>query len=135
MNTQLRARSFNEEHFREPALIPLRNYKEKLFNEKLILHQQGEILLIDLEEIAYCRAHGSYTGIILKCGKNILSAQCLKHVLGQIEHAGFVRIHQSYVVPAGAICSIRKDEIVLKTGLRIPMSKRYRGDIMTLIRR
>lgn len=51
--------------------------------------------------------------------------QKLDYIEKQLEAAGFLRIHQSYMVNQLFVSFVNTSEIVMEYGIRLPVSKKY----------
>jgi DNA-binding LytR/AlgR family response regulator len=51
----------------------------------------------------------------------------LKHVMDKLDHAEFIRIHRSYVVPLGKVISLRNRQVEL-AGIKLPLGDRYEDE-------
>lgn len=84
----------------------LMNYsilKENLLSQttskKLAIHTVGSIVFLELREICFMKADGSYTQIVTKTGNNIISSRNLKYFEQTLsDHSNFIRCHKSYIV-------------------------------------
>lgn len=68
-------------------------------SKKIALNNISSITFVDLEDILFFKADGSYTEVFLKDGKSILASKSLKHFENTLEeHSDFYRCHKSYIV-------------------------------------
>ena len=110
---------------------PLRVVRS-IARQRLIVVSQDRTVLLRFEDIVYCQADGNYSLVFTQDGQSYLVTKCLKHVVGQIPSAMFIRIHQSYVVNVDSIHSYSKDEVTLYNKRVLPLSRRSRKDILNL---
>lgn len=81
----------------------------------------------DVDEVAYFEANVNYTLIHLKNGKKHLISYTLKRFEEMLSHNhNFTRIHRSFIVNNGLIKKKGIDNVLLKSGLRLPVSRRRR---------
>ena len=83
-----------------------------------------------IKEIVYIEGDRNYQKVVLKDK----SSQNIRVAMGQLEEKlrehGFIRIHKGYLLNYLYIRSITNDEVVLTTGISLPMSKKRRDEIM-----
>ena len=83
-----------------------------------------------IKEIVYIEGDRNYQKVVLKDK----SSQNIRVAMGQLEEKlrehGFIRIHKGYLLNYLYIRSIANDEVVLTTGISLPMSKKRRDEIM-----
>lgn len=67
--------------------------------KKIGLHGISSVTFVEVDDILYFRAEGSYTKVYLKSGTSIMTSKSLKHFENTLsEHPGFYRCHKSYIV-------------------------------------
>ena len=95
-------------------------------------------LIIPLDTVDYIEADDVYAAVIAR-GKRHLVRTALDALERALDPAVFVRIHRSYIVRIDRVTEIRRDkksgpELVLDCGASIPVSRRRRGMIESLLR-
>ena len=90
-------------------------------------------MLLNPSEISYCKAEGNYTMVVQHNGEKALVSKCLKHVLRSFNQVNFIRVHQSYAVPAASIRFIGADQVTLNDNNEIPLSRRYRKRLLSML--
>ena len=95
-------------------------------------------IIIPLETIDYIEADDVYAAVIAR-GKRHLVRTALDALERALDPAIFIRIHRSYIVRIDRVTEIRRDkrsgpELVLDTGVSIPVSRRRRAVIDTLLK-
>jgi two-component system LytT family response regulator len=95
-------------------------------------------IIIPLDTIDYIEADDVYAAVIAR-GKRHLVRTALDALERTLDPAVFVRIHRSYIVRIDRVTEIRRDkksgpELVLDSGASIPVSRRRRGIIDTLLK-
>jgi two-component system LytT family response regulator len=95
-------------------------------------------IIIPLESIDYIEADDVYAAVIAH-GKRHLVRTALDALERSLDPSIFVRIHRSYIVRIDRVTEIRRDkksgpELVLECGASIPVSRRRRGIIDTLLK-
>ncbi|RAJ02337.1 LytTR family two component transcriptional regulator [Chitinophaga skermanii] len=93
----------------------------------LAIRKNGNIALIDVDDILYIKGAGIYSELYLKNGKQELHDKTLEK-LAQLLPGNFERIHKSYIVPISQIQQLlvqpgSKYDAVLKTGEIIPIGR------------
>ncbi|MFV0382089.1 MAG: LytR/AlgR family response regulator transcription factor [Breznakia sp.] len=78
---------------------------------------------IDLFNVLYIEADGSYSNIITK-SKSLLYCIYLSHIVKRINIKNFVRCHRSYAVNLRYIKDIVKSTVLLLNGQSIPLFKK-----------
>lgn len=94
---------------------------------KIAVPVSNKIIFLDLEDIIYLKAEGSYTNILKKDGVSILVSRNLKSFQELLEdNEIFVRIHKSYIVNSQYITAVNKSDggfLELTGNLLIPISQ------------
>jgi two-component system LytT family response regulator len=115
----------------------LKNATQKAFNRSkdLMTQQQIEIILqrhnhhtskdfskillpialnksevVDVRDIIYCKAEGSYAIVYFKNGKERLISQGLNHIESLLADFNFLRVHRSFVVNMSEVISYTKGD-------------------------
>jgi two-component system LytT family response regulator len=115
----------------------LKNATQKAFNRSrdLMTQQQIEIILqrynhhtskdfskillpialnkyetVDVQDIIYCKAEGSYTIVYFKNGKERLISQSLNYMESLLAEFNFLRVHRSFVVNMSEVLSYTKGD-------------------------
>ena len=95
--------------------------------ERILIRDGARVHVVPAAGIDYIEAQDDYVQIAAQ-GKTWLKNQRLSELEGQLDPAGFLRIHRSYIVKVGAIARIEpvsKDNhcAVLHSGARLPISR------------
>lgn len=106
--------------------------KKMDFPTRIFVNTQKEIVVLQLEDIVYLSAEGSYTSFHLKNNKSLVSGKNLKTYSAVIENnPDFVRIHRSYIINLRYLEKIDKKKInltfVFTTGESLTMNS-FRKD-------
>lgn len=108
--------------------------KMKANNIIAISTKQG-LNLIDINQIIYCSADGSYTKIHVKGNKMISVSKCLKSVEGILPKDQFIRVHHATVVNLFQISRYSKTEgLIMHTGEKLVVSVRKSSQIYKLLK-
>jgi two-component system LytT family response regulator len=100
--------------------------------ERLVVKSRGQVLFVDVAEIDWIDAAGSYAR--LHVGE---ATHLLRRPLSDLEvelGARFVRIHRSVLVQLDRVRSLElhaegEVEVVLRSGERLPLSRRFRRGV------
>lgn len=111
-------------------LIDIHRYLKRVMNE-YHAHRVFSIgdSQIDLFDIIYIKADGSYSRIITK-NKSYVYCVYLVDIARRIDIEAFVRCHRSYIVNLRYIKDVTKNQIELFNGERVPVSKKYRDSLL-----
>lgn len=85
---------------------------------------------LNLPDICYLEADGSYTRIHLKKESHIVSYN-LRHFENTIRAEQFIRIHRSYIVNTAQVEGI-SGHFLLISGKKLPVSKSFRNTVQSL---
>lgn len=87
-------------------------------SKKIGLNNVSSIIFVELDEILFFRADGSYTEVFIKDGKVIVTSKSLKHFENTLaDNPDFYRCHKSYIVNIKYITEyIKSDGGSLKVG-------------------
>lgn len=96
-------------------------------------------LLIETGEIDWIEAEDYYAGIHV-AGRHFRVRESLAALEARLEPSRFVRVHRSAIVRLDQVREIRLEpsggsEVVLRDGTRLPVSRRRRAELRTLLRR
>lgn len=90
---------------------------------QILLNLSGEILSLNIADILYCEVYGHKTFIHLTSGE-VRELRCsLNKLEHQLPPSVFARSHQSYLINMEHIDSISRYELILSTGLTLPISQ------------
>lgn len=104
---------------------------EESLDNHLVLHTAEFIQVLQLREIMYCQADGSYTTFFFHDGRQMLVSKLLKHYDELLPERFFLRPHQSYLVNINCIDKVLKDgTIILKNGKEVPVSSRRKKYVL-----
>ncbi len=101
------------------------------FNKLPVPSAEG-IAFIDMDDILYAEAENNYTQLICKSEK-VLVSKTLKEIEQRTRHAGFLRVHHSYLVNVRHIVHYQKGRggvLRLSNGDHINVSKAKRDQLL-----
>lgn len=122
------------------------NEKYKLLNdslkeqqkphERLALHTQDKIHIVNINDIIRCESNVNYTEFFFQDGKKLLVTRTLKDFEDLLSDQGFYRVHQSFLVNTRFIKEFVKEYggfLLMSDGSSIPVSTRKRPEVMKML--
>lgn len=132
------------EKFRKHA--PDENEKYKLLNEslknnqkpheRLALHSQEKITIVEIKDIVRCESDINYTQFHFSDKRKIMVTRTLKDFEEMLTDHGFYRVHQSHLINTKYIREYAKIDgghLVMTDGSLVPVSTRKKPDVMRLL--
>jgi len=130
--------------FREQKLNENDKYKllnESLKNhqkphERIALHTQDKIHIVNINEIIRCESNVNYTEFFFTNGKKLLVTKTLKDFEDLLSDQGFYRVHQSHLVNTKFIKEFVKTDggyLLMNDGSNIPVSTRKRPEVIKML--
>jgi two-component system LytT family response regulator len=104
--------------------------------QRLALHAQDRIQLVEIKEIIRLEAESNYTNFHLSKQKPILVGKTLKSFTDLLEEHGFLRVHQSHLINPLFITDFIKTDggyLLLSEGTKVPVSVRRKALVMDYI--
>ena len=104
--------------------------------QKLVLHTEKKIHVVETKNIVYCQSDGGYTTFHLISEKNIIVSKNLKTFDKMLSGGHFFRPHQSYLINLDYIECYNKNDggyISMKTGKKIPVSQRKKEQFLAIL--
>ena len=103
---------------------------------KLLVKTHESIIMINIKEIGYLCAEGSYCQIHLIDGRYIMCSKPMSFYydkLREVQH--FVRVHHSYVVNLDYVKELHHEQGILLRhfSICIPVSRRKKGEIKSIL--
>lgn len=105
---------------------------------KIVLRDQDSLHLIQVKDIVYCRAEGSYTTFVLTNGTKIMTSLNLKEYENLLLPYNFVRSHHSYLINLNQVVEVKKNDggsLIMTDKSQLPISARKRAMILEEIKR
>lgn len=102
-------------------------------NNKITIATTEGIVFIEVADILYCEASGSYTTLHLKNNDKLLSSKTLKDFEEMLEQHPFFRVHHSYLISLNDIKRYIKGDggtVILSNKTEVPVSKRKKDDFL-----
>ena len=126
-----RFRSRHTAPVKEQLSLAEANLREERKPQHIALPALGEVRIIPLADIRYCRGDGPYTHFHLASGKKETVSKPLKFYESLLPDDEFIRTHQSYIVHLPFVKSVvSHSSILMDRGEEIPISSRRKNDIL-----
>ena len=93
---------------------------------------------VEVADIVYCQSEGSYTNLFFTDGQSMLLSKPIKEVGEMLIPAGFLRVHNSFLISLSQIKKyIRGEggEIIMKNGHTVPVSRSRKAEFLERIAR
>ncbi len=107
--------------------------EKKAHVKKIPLSQTNKVMLVEPDEIIYCKSEGSYTQVFLENNQKVLVSRSIKMIESHCPDDIFIRVHKSYIVNIDKIVEyIRQGggELVMSNKAIVPVSRTYKKDIL-----
>ena len=101
--------------------------------ERISLHTQDRLIIVEISSIIRCEADGNYTRFIIDGEKPVLVAKTLKEYDKLLGDSGFVRVHQSHLVNLSKVKEFVKHDggyLVMTDMSKVPVSTRKRSEVV-----
>lgn len=105
-------------------------------NERLALHSQNKIQIVEISSILRCESSVNYTTFFFADGNQIVVTRTLKEFGDLLGDQGFFRVHQSHLVNTKHIKEYVKTDgghLIMNDGNLIPVSVRKRPEVMKML--
>ena len=105
-------------------------------NERLALHSQDKIQIVEIQSILRCESSANYTIFYFKDGSQVVVTKTLKEFDDLLKEQGFFRVHQSHLVNTRQITEYVKTDgghLKMEDGSLIPVSVRKRPEVMKML--
>lgn len=116
-------------------LLVTHGKKQKQF-ERIALHTQEKIVVVDIKNIVRCEADVNYTCFYFMDKTKMMVTRTLKDFEEMLEDKGFARVHQSHLINTRCIKEFIKGDggyLVLTDGSNVPVSIRKRNYVMDVL--
>ena len=91
----------------------------------------GDIINLKLDDIVYCESYQHYIEINTKDSKVIVKKK-ISDLEKELDGNLFIRTHRSYIVNISYTKEIKKNSIILKNNIEIPISKMKKNKVIFL---
>lgn len=92
--------------------------------KKIVLTDLEGVHIIDVPDILWCHANGSYTEFQLASGEKMVVSKHLKTYEQLLEKYGFYRVHRSYLLNGNAIVKVDRAQgiVLMRSNHELPVS-------------
>ena len=112
-------------------LLGMLDTKQK--GKRLALPTLEGFIMINTEDILYCKSDGPYCTFFFTNNKNLLISKTLKEAEEALQDTDFCRIHNSYLVNMKYVQKyIRGEggEVILSNGINLPVSRTRKQEFL-----
>jgi two-component system LytT family response regulator len=117
---------------------------EKLLNRhsdggenKIGISMAEKIVFINIGDIIYCEASGSYCSLYMRDGEKMMTSRLLGDFETQLEGHNFFRIHHHYLINLSRIKEYQRNEggyVIMENGNKLEVSQRKRKDFLDVVK-
>ncbi|MDB2384888.1 LytTR family DNA-binding domain-containing protein [Polaribacter sp.] len=103
---------------------------------KISLHTQEKIIVVEIDKIIRCKADNNYTTFYFADGSKILVSKTLKFYTDILKEVNFLRVHQSHLINTKYIKEFIKSDggyLLLKDKSTVPVSVRKRNEVLRVL--
>lgn len=123
--------------FSQAEPVKLLNEQLKKHNDdnfqRLALHTQDKIYIVEISEILRCESDGNYTRFHLKDKSTLLVTRTLKDFDDLLSPLNFIRVHQSHLVNIVHVREFNKRDggyLIMRDGSEVLVSTRKRAEVI-----
>jgi len=106
----------------------LEKLKEGHHPKTLLIKADNRTYRTDVGQILFIESVRDHVVIHLADGNNITSYTTISAMESQLPHAGFVRIHRSYLISVNHLTSFSSSEVEIR-GLILPIGRTYKEEV------
>ena len=131
---KLREEKVNESEKYKLLNDSLKNHQKP--HERLALHTQDKIHIVNISDIIRCESNVNYTEFHFAGGKKLLVTKTLKDFEDLLADQGFYRVHQSHLINTRYIREFVKTDggyLLMTDGCSVPVSTRKRPEVMKML--
>jgi len=125
-----------------PINTQLRQLERLLLQNSIITESRigigmsDKIVFVNIPDILYCEATGSYTNVYLNNGKKMVASKLLGEFESQLSNHKFYRIHHSYLINLNRIKEFQRHDggyVIMENNKQLEVSQRKRRDFLDAI--
>lgn len=121
--------------FDSEKFITFKNQIENKQHKISLPMKNGEFTIVDIDDILYCEADGSYTNFYTKDNKVYTTSNNLKKVEGILMQSTFFRIHRSTLLNLKHIVQFNKTgELTLSNKKKLLVSSRNKANFLRVLK-
>ena len=97
--------------------------------------KNGDFCLVDIDDIIYCEADGSYSHFFTSDNKTYITSNNLKKVEHILKHTSFFRIHRSTLLNLKHIVQYNNTgEVILSNNKKLLVSSRNKTSFLRVLK-
>ncbi|PHQ55500.1 MAG: hypothetical protein COC16_05125 [Lutibacter sp.] len=115
--------------------IAFKNQLENQHKKISLPMKNGNFCLVDIDDIIYCEADGSYTHFFTSDNKTYITSNNLKKVENILKHTSFFRIHRSTLLNLKHIVQYNNTgEVILSNNKKLLVSSRNKTSFLRVLK-
>jgi two-component system LytT family response regulator len=121
---------------KEKIDVLLDHWSNKNVSDRIALHSNDEIKIVNLLDIVRCESDNNYTNFYFVNKGRFLVTRTLKSYDQLLSESGFIRVHQSHLVNIKHIKSYVKTDggyLLMSDQSRVPVAVRKKAEVMDLL--
>lgn len=121
---------------KEKIDVLLDHWSDKNASDRIALHSNDEIKIVNLLDIVRCESDNNYTNFYFVNKGRFLVTRTLKSYDQLLSESGFIRVHQSHLVNIKHIKSYVKTDggyLLMSDQSRVPVAVRKKAEVMDLL--
>ena len=113
----------------------IENWSQKELPKKMVLKDANAMHVVEIGTILYIEADNYYSTFYFNDNTTIIVSKSLKSFDKKLEHHGFFRAHQSYLINLDFLSSFDKSgsQIILKNKKAVPVAQSKRKKLMAIL--
>ena len=103
---------------------------------KIGIGMADKILFVNISDIVYCEASGSYTNVFFQDGTKMVASKSLGDFESQLSPHKFFRIHHSYLINLNKVKEFQRHDggyVIMENHKQLEISQRKRKDFLEAI--
>jgi len=103
---------------------------------KIGIGMADKIVFVNIPDILYCEASGSYTNVFLQDGTKMIASKSLGDFETQLINNKFFRIHHSHLINLNKVKEFQRHDggyVIMENNKQLEVSQRKRKDFMDAI--
>lgn len=105
-------------------------------SKRIALSLAEGLTIVELKDILYLKAEGSYTNVVLTGGKKILISKVLGEFAFLTEHHAFFRTNRSFIINIQKVKRVGRNgnEVILEGEIEIPVTPERKSELLDLFK-
>ena len=103
---------------------------------KIGIGMSDKIVFVNIKDIMYCEANGSYTNVWFRDGRRMVASKSIGDFELQLADHKFFRIHHSYLINLNLVKEFQRHDggyVIMENGKRLEVSQRKRKNFIEVI--